>query len=196
MSSAALVEVDPPAVEPVLLGEAKLHLRVDAPDDDGLIDALIRAARLYCEGIHGRAYIKRTYRLELDAFPAGVIYLPKPPAIAVVFVTYFDSDGIGQTLDASSYEVDTAREPARLRPISGTSWPATADQLGAVRITYTAGYGEDPTDVPEDIRAAVKLALGDLYEYREPTILGLNVNTTHAIEALLWPTRVWEGTNR
>ncbi len=195
MSSAALVEVTPPAVEPVLLGEAKTHLRVDAGDEDGLIDSKIRAARIHCEGIHGRAYIKRSYRLELDAFPPSIIYLPKPPTLEVASIKYDDAEGTEQTLDPSSYEVDTAREPARVRPVSGYSWPATYDNFGAVRIEFTAGYGEDPTEVPEDVRAAIFLALGDLYENRESIVLGLNANTTDAIQALLWPTRVWEGTN-
>ena len=195
MSSAALVEVTPPAVEPVLLGEAKTHLRVDSGDEDGLIDSKIRAARLYCEGIHGRAYITRTYRLELDAFPLSVIYLPRPPTSAVASIKYDDAEGNEQTIDPADYEVDTAREPARVRPVSGYSWPATYDTFAAVRIEFTAGYGDDPTEVPEDIRAAVFLALGDLYENRETVVLGLNANTTRAVEALLWPTRVWEGTN-
>lgn len=198
MSSAALVEVTPPALEPVLLGEAKLHLRVDADDDDGLITAQIMAARLYCENTHGRAYIERTLRLELDAFPAGgaMIHLPRPPALELVSITYTDTDGVTQTLANTAYEADLNRQPARLRPVTGGYWPSTADVLAAVAITYRAGYGDDPTDVPEDIRAAVKLVLGDLYENRESIVLGLNANTTQTVEALLWPSRVFEGTNR
>lgn len=197
MSSATLLVVTPPAVEPVLLGEAKLHLRIDTDDEDGLIIGYLHAAALYCEQIQGRAYITRTLRLELDSFPggSGVILLPRPPTGAIVSVEYDDEDGAGQTLDAADYEADLNSEPARLRPAEGLTWPATASTFAAARITYTAGYGPDPTDIPEDLRAAVKLVLGDLYENRESVVLGLNANTTQAVEALLWPTRFYEGTN-
>lgn len=196
MNPPAVVEVTPPAVEPVLLGEAKLHLRVDHDSEDGIIDSKIRAARLHCERIHGRAYITRTYRLEMDCFPpGGTIRLPRPPTSEIVSIEYTDADGNPQTIDSADYETDLASTPCRIRPVAGLTWPGTADTFGAVRITFKAGYGEDPTDVPEDFRSAVKLALGDLYENRESIVLGLNANTTQAIGALLWPTRIFEGIN-
>jgi hypothetical protein len=54
-----------------LLGDAKLHLKVDTPDDDSLITALIVAARRYAETFTRRAFISQTWDLFLDHFPGA-----------------------------------------------------------------------------------------------------------------------------
>jgi len=55
-----------PALEPVSLTEAKLHLRIDTTAEDVLISSLIKAARQYCENYQRRAYITQTWELWLD----------------------------------------------------------------------------------------------------------------------------------
>jgi hypothetical protein len=63
-----------PAVEPVTLAEAKLHLRVDFTDDDTLITMLIGAARVAAENICRRAFVTQKWDLYLDAFPRQNFY--------------------------------------------------------------------------------------------------------------------------
>ena len=75
----ALVEVTPPAVEPLTLQEAKDHLRVDHTDDDSLIDPMIKTARMYAEGKTRRALITQTWDWLLDSFPAWTLTVPMPP---------------------------------------------------------------------------------------------------------------------
>ena len=58
-----------PAKEPLDMNQVKLHLRVDAADDDVLIQSLIAAARQDCEKFQNRAYITQTWELWLDAWP-------------------------------------------------------------------------------------------------------------------------------
>jgi len=188
--------IEKPAVEPIPLAEAKIHLRVDHTDEDGEIGRKIRSARIYCEKISGRAFITRTLAGYLDEFPTGnggLFLLPHAPASEIVSIKYYDVDDVQQTLDAADYELDPTSEPARLRPAIGSSWPATGTRFAAVEIQWKAGYGDDPTDVPEDIRSAMKLALGDLYEQRESIVLGLNVNWTKQIDQLLANDRLTEG---
>ena len=187
-----------PQVEPIPLAEAKIHLRVDHNDEDGEIGRKIREARVYCEKIAGRAFITRTLAGTLDEFPtdnSGELLLPHAPASEIVSIQYYDADNVQQTLDPADYEFDPTSEPARLRPAVGSSWPATYERYAAVEIQWKAGFGDDPTDVPDDVRSAIKLALGDLYENRESIVLGLNVNTTNAIDQLLANDRLWEGVN-
>ena len=65
-----LALISPPAIEPLALADAKLHLKVDFTDDDTLISALITAAREYAETFTGKSFITRSYELYLDHFPS------------------------------------------------------------------------------------------------------------------------------
>ena len=162
--------VTPPAGLPVTLEEAKLHLRVVHDDEDALITRLIGAATEDAERYQGRAYITRTLRMHLDRFPGAgdPIYLPFPPVQQVLAVQYTDAAGQQHTVPATDYVADLARSPARLVPAPDKGWPLTSLRpVAGVTVTYVAGYGDDPQDVPENIRSAILLLVGHLYEHRE-----------------------------
>ncbi len=186
--------VTAPAAEPVTLAEAKLHLRQeDSTADDTLITALIVAARENVEQFTRRALIEQTWKLWLDEFPSsGVIYLPKSPLRSVVAVTYVDGAGAVQTLATTEYAIDTAATPGRIYLAYDKSWPSTRAIQDAVRVEFKGGYGTAATAVPEGIKAAMKLIIGDLYENRERTVVGTIANELPAVDALLWPHRVVE----
>jgi len=59
------------AIEPVMLEEAKAHLRLEIPNDDLLVASLITTARLTCESILRRALITQSRTLYLDSFPSA-----------------------------------------------------------------------------------------------------------------------------
>lgn len=158
--------VTPPAEEPVSLIEAKLHLRVDFDEDDTLIASLISAARQAAETLTGRQFVNARWKLVLDGFPPCAIALAKCPVQSVVAINYLDINSSLQTMPASTYTVDTACEPARITPVFGQVWPPSLPQIGAVSVTFDAGYGAAP-DVPEGIKSWIKLRLGSLYTHRE-----------------------------
>ena len=174
--------VTPPAGEPISLAEAKQHLRVDGGDDDLLIGSLITAARQAAETITGRQLMTARWKLVLDAFPgpllmhagsgssfslpAHAILLAKCPVQSVVSVEYLDMNGTTQVLPASDYVLDAACEPARLSPVFGKTWPPTLPQIGAVTVTFDAGYGS-ASEVPEGLKSWIKLRVGSLYGHRE-----------------------------
>lgn len=161
---------------------------------DPEISSLIKAARIYCETVTGRAFITRTLVYKLDAFPSceSEIRLPRPNLLSVASVQYIDTNGDTQTFSSSDYSVDTASLPGRIILGYGESWPSTRSQPNAVTITYTAGYGPARSDVPETIKAAIKLKLADLYENREASIVGTSHTANPALEALLWSERAFE----
>jgi uncharacterized phiE125 gp8 family phage protein len=174
--------VTPPTEEPVSLLEAKLHLRVDFDEDDMLIASLITAARQAAETLTGRQLTTARWKQVLDCFPGpslmGVpagqtftlpghaILLAKAPVQSVVSINYLDMGSVNQTMPALTYTVDVACEPARITPVFGQIWPICLPQIGAVSVTFDAGYGT-ASQVPEGIKSWIKLRLGSLYAHRE-----------------------------
>lgn len=189
-------EVTQPSVEPVSVAEAKDHLRVDTSDDDDLIGAYIASAREWAEAFMGYAIIQRQLKLTLDQFPgSGIITLPRSNLISIDSVEYVDRDETTQTWAASNYSADTSSEEGRLIRGFGVDWPNTLNHPQSVTITYTAGYPDDgasPPDytanVPESVKAAIKLLVGHLYENREAVVVGTIVaEVPFAVKALLSP---------
>ena len=178
--------VTEPAEEPITLTEAKAHLRVDVDADDTLITSQIKAARMHCEAFTRRAFVTQTLDLALDAWAAGNLELWRPPLQSVTSVTYTDADGNATVLDAANYEVDTYDGRIRF-----TSLPAaTLRHMSGVVIRYVAGYG-DAEDVPEIIKQAILLTLGDLYLFRESSITQAVNEIPLSAQMLLWPVRSW-----
>jgi hypothetical protein len=197
-----LTLVTPPAVEPVSLEEAKLHLRAPVDLDDPLVTGLIVAARRKCETWLRRTLITSTWDLTFEGFPgcgwipgfsyAGVqslerqpvgtlygIQLPNPPMSSVTSINYIDTAGVSRTLATSEYQVE-AGTPGRVVPAYGKTWPATRRQPGAVTIRFVAGYGL-AADVPDTIKIAMKLYITSLYENRGEADVAL----PYAAEVLL-----------
>lgn len=174
--------ITPPVQEPVSLAEAKAHLRVDFEEDDALIALLLVAARQAAESLTHRQLVSARWRLVLDSFPGpslmGVpagqpftlpghaILIPKSPVACVVEIRYLDMAGASQVMPSQNYTVDAACEPARITPVFGQIWPIALPQIGAVTVTFDAGYGA-PAAVPEGIKSWIKLRLGSLYAHRE-----------------------------
>lgn len=166
----ALTLVSAPEVEPISLEEARLHCNVDEDDTskDSLLALWITAARQKAEALTNRALITQTWKLTLDEFPCdGDIKITKPNVLSIVSVTYIDEDGEEQTLDPESYSLDKETPPGWLMPADGVEWHATDDVVNAVRITFTAGYGPEGSDVPAAIRAWMLMTIAYLYVQAE-----------------------------
>ena len=167
-----LTRVSAPAVEPVTLTEAKKHLGLLDDSDDGYVTDLLAVARENMESDTRRVFISQQWDLFLEWFPAAeaAIELPTPPLISVDSITYVDEAGTTQTMPVADYEVDTATEPGRVRPVPNVDWPTTQlDRMIAVTVRFTAGYGAAASDVPAGIKHAMKLFIGHYFENRELT---------------------------
>lgn len=180
-----------PIEEPITLDEAKAHLRVDSDltADDGLIGALIVAARQGAEHQTGRALMPQTWELALDCFESE-IRLPKPPFASVSSVKYLDVNGVLQTLDPSAYIADSYSEPSRLMPAYGTSWPSIRRQANAVLIRFDAGYANAGA-VPQQIKQWMLLQIGAMYENRESVAAVSSIVEMPFADRLLDAYRIW-----
>lgn len=186
--------VTPPAVEPVSVADVKAHLRVDIDDDDTLLGGLITAAREWCEMFTWRAFIEQTWDYGLGGWPARAIAVPRPNLLSVTSVTYYDEANASAVFNSANYYVDTLSKPGRIVLNAGSNWPsATLRPVNGVIVRFVAGFGDEGTDVPEAIRTAIKLLVGDLYENRESTIVAQGVSVVDApfgVKALLMPYRM------
>ena len=167
-----VTETVAPASEPVTTAEAKSHLRVDISDDDTLIAGLVTAARQYAELYTGQSFIERTYRADLPDFFDDMC-LPFGPVTAISSVKYYDTSSPNalQTWAASNYTL----QRDRVRRNNGVSFPSVGVQYDNVQITYTAGWLDQSSpraaNIPDTVKQAILLMVGDLYENREANIL-------------------------
>jgi uncharacterized phiE125 gp8 family phage protein len=162
--------------EPIIeLADAKRQLNIDHGDDDTKLTELCERVTEMFDGADG--WLKRALRtqdwiLVLPSFYAGMncyghIVLPLPPLQTVTAIKYLDADGTEQTISTSVYRVvNNGTEPSVVMLVSGQYWPTHGCYPDAVRFEFTAGYGDETTDVPQRIRHAALVLLSHLYEYR------------------------------
>ena len=152
---------------PITLADAKLHCRVDANDDDTLINALITAATELAEQKTGRALMAQTWELTMDAFPEA-FELTRVPVQSVTSLKYADTNGVEQTMSNALYTLDTADDHGFVYvvPAYNTDWPASRAQINAVALRYVAGYASAAA-VPESIKQWIRLMVSTMYENRE-----------------------------
>ena len=200
-----LTLITPAASEVISMEEAFTHLRIDGVADSpphvdyDLVESLVKTARQHLEGRDGwlgRAFVTQQWKLTLDSFPGChsrngvIIHVPLPPLQSVDSITYIDTSGTTQTLDAADYQVDKTSVPARIAPAYGKTWPSTLNQLATVNITFTAGYG-NASAVPEPIKQAMLLLIGHFYEHREAVSPTAMAELPMAVMALCAPFRTF-----
>jgi uncharacterized phiE125 gp8 family phage protein len=187
----ALVMMAGPAAEPISLAEAKAHLRIDGNDEDALLASLIAAARMAVERTLSLALITESWSLYLDGWPrSGTIVLPIQPAQAVTAVRVYDPDDEPATVNSETYSVDVLSEPARLVLSAGAVQLSPARLLNAFEVAFTAGYGDEASDIPSPLRHAIKLLVAHWFEQREPVVLGAAAQEVPAtVAGLLLPYR-------
>lgn len=160
-----LTLLTPPAAEPLELAEAKVHLRVDHTADDDDIQDLIVAARELVEEQCGQSLLTQTWQLALDRFPPWQLYLLRGPVQSVTSIVYQDYQGVTQTVGASTYRVSLAE--GLVEPVWAGYWPPIQIVAGGVVVTFLAGYGPAPGDVPRRAKQAIKLLVGHWWRNRE-----------------------------
>lgn len=159
--------IAPPAALPVSLGLAKTVAKVEHNLEDDLITIYIGSATRLAEKWMRRPIITTTYEKVSDEFDE-VEQLDHARA-AVQWVKYIDPDGVQRALDPQDYDIDNASEVegTYLAPAHGRDWPLTRVQMNAVRIRYTAGFGNSPAEVPTDITNFVLQHVKAMYESKD-----------------------------
>lgn len=183
----------PPATALLTADEAKAQCRIDDDAEDTYIGSLIARATKHCEEICKRAFITQTWTLTMDGWhdrrywSCGMIYVPRPPLIAVTSASYVDDNGTTQTLAADQYRVDASSQPGRIEPAYNVTWPTLRSVVASVTIVHTAGYGA-ASAVPEDIKHAVLMLVAHWHRNREAVLTGtISKEVEFALSSLLGP---------
>jgi uncharacterized phiE125 gp8 family phage protein len=134
--------------EAVSLDEAKLHLRVDGSDEDGLISSLITAARLMIEAHTDRALLNQNWVFYLPA-DGKAHHLPLRPAQSIVEVKVNDT--------ATTDYVSRKR---------GEDITIKLNQAAEAQVEFVVGYGAEGSSVPAPLRQALLQLTGFWYENR------------------------------
>ena len=182
-----------PTAEPLRLGDVKDHLRIERGEtvEDDLLKSLIKTARQRVEDITNRKLINQTWKVYLDGWPnSDAITLPYAPLSTgtAPAITYLDSTGGSNTFSTTGWRCDSVTEPNRVVLTYAQDWPtASLDNSNPINVQFKCGYGTASSDVPDQIRTAMKIVVADLYENRESILVGRTVtevpNTVNALLA-------------
>jgi uncharacterized phiE125 gp8 family phage protein len=181
-----------PTTDPVTLAEAKAHCRIGITEDDGLLAGYILAARHYVEGQTHRMMLTQTWDCTFDyCWPTKGCYrhiaIPLSPVQSVTSVSYVDEDGATQTLASDQYTVVTNRSKAFIVPAYNVYWPSIRWVPDAITVRAIVGY----TQTPDELRQAILMLVGHLYEHRESVTEGQPLTEVPmSVEALISPFRV------
>jgi uncharacterized phiE125 gp8 family phage protein len=188
--------ITPASLKALTVQEVKDYLRVDSSDEDTLLGVLIDAATQVAEHYLGRFLLTTVIEEFYDFFPVyktgvdpfrgdrNIVYLSRGPVQSVASLKYVDGNGDEQTVSTDDYRSDLVSEPARIMPEHG--WYGTKDTVNAVIVRYTCGYTQ-ASDVPANIKVALLLIIGEMYEKRVDSVHRLPTASEH----LLNPYRVF-----
>lgn len=179
-------------IEPVTLDEVKRHIRIDIDntDDDDYLETLITVSRQRVEAITWRKLISQTWYAYLDDWPSGnyiempfgkLQSTPTPPVI-----TYTDDAGSATIWSSSEYIVGTDYQKGRITLDDGYTWPnENLYPSSPIKIEFVCGYGLLATTVPAQIKHAMKIILGEMFENRESSVVGTIYTKIDTVNNLL-----------
>lgn len=173
--------ITPPLEEPVSVDALKTHFRVTTATEDAVIAGLGLAARQAIEARYGLCILAQGWRLSLDQIPDCPITLPFSPILSVddVIVTRQSAE---ESLSPEAYDFQEGLV-GRIRFNRGITTDRT---FGALAIDFTAGW-INPTEVPEEIKLAIKVLAAHFFENREGGVADRFYTSPESLNALLAP---------
>lgn len=158
----------PTAALPV--AEFKDHLRLGTgfADDgvqDDVLEAYLRAAIATIEARTSKALITRSFSWTLTAWrDLAAQVLPVAPVSAITALSIFDRLGAEEVIDSGSFVL----EPDLHRPrLVATGYTLPVIPVGGTAVIgFDAGFGATWSEVPADLRQAVKMLAALYYENR------------------------------
>jgi len=165
-----------PIEEPITLSEAKAWLRVTTTADDNLITDLIVAARQFGEKFCNRIFINTSIDCFFSALDSTncelypFVQVRRAPLISITDLSIYSGGSYAAFTD---YTVKNSNGFSRLIFKNGISSDLDIDF--PIRLQATFGYG-DRSNLPDEIKTAVKAHVAFLYENRGDVAAGSNLS--------------------
>lgn len=174
-----------PTILPISVLDLKKQLEI-APGDpthNDHLEMIINSAVDELERDTGICLAQTVYDWTIDCFYSEEIRLPVRPASAITWIKYYDSAESQQTLDSSIYDFIPDRQGANpgfptIQLKWDEKWPATHGRYDSVSIRFTAGYGDESTEIPAVFRQALLLLCTSRFEHRGETMMA---NSKHQV---------------
>lgn len=153
------------------LPDVEAQLGSELADDYTRIATLIEQAQGILEGLTGRLFTQVT-SLEVDTADLrqqdGVIWLASYPLTAVAIAPssgdpYVDGTHYSWQTDGRIRRLGAGGDPSfswAWEPLRGAAWPV------GTTITYSAGFPDDASGVPQDLRTLCAQVAADMYANR------------------------------
>lgn len=174
--------VTPPVVSPVTLAEAKAALDISYSEKDVEIQGLIDGVTAWLDGwngtLGGRCLCEQTWREEFEAF-SNCMRLELLPILSAT-ITYKDSAGQDQTIDAANYVIREDEKGAYVEFVSGFSAPTMSSEVARpLSIQYVAGYEADSDErpLPKNIKTGILLLVRMLFDNPSGMVVGASVES-------------------
>lgn len=184
------VRKTPPASLPVTLDEIKAQLFISFADYDDSLNMYLAAATDHLDGftgILGRCMVQQVWTMPATAWQPAV---PLPFSdVSTVIVSYLDTDGNSQTVDADSYSLVKTSTGSQVL-FNSKFAPPPVNQFAAEPISFdmVCGYG-DPAEVPSALKLAIMQLAAHWYENRA-AVSDLTLSETPlAVDRLIAPYR-------
>lgn len=174
----------------VSLADTKAYLKAIGNGEDATIQMMLDAAQSKVEKATDRLLITRACRFTADCFGRAVL-LPVRPVVDVTSVQYYDTAGDLQTLASDQWILADRLERPRVVPAVGASFPSTWELPGAVIVEFNAGYGDEPADVPADLRIAVLKTVRDMWSFRGDMATATVIALPEGVQSIVDDYRRW-----
>lgn len=154
---------------PVTLERTRMHLRnEDLGHDDEYLRGIIQAACGMVETVYGVALLTQTIKQYHSDFPCTddkPLMLRITPLASITSITYTDTAGATQIWSASEYTTGSFNGRYFVTPKVDYTWPSgvATGQPNAVTITYQAGYGAKPSNIPHFVTQGLLMEIAHQY---------------------------------
>lgn len=169
----------PAVAKPLTLDEVKEQIKIDLDDtsQDDYLNLLIDAVTLFGESYTKRDFINKGYTTFRDSFCDNLL-LRRSKVKALTSISYLNN-GIFNIVDPTTYGFTNVNDFSQIFLQLNKLWPENIDCIPqAVKILFTAGYGDNPIDVPANIKLALLSHISFLYENRGDCTTGCGCDSS------------------